>query len=218
MAEPRSGHDRSTRRLWPALALPGTFWLIALFLVPNLVVVSAVEFDMNKYFQIMWIAAAIAAAWLLVRWPRWIAVAAIGVSAISPALIAIHHATHPAVVMSLGGEAAAHWIESNTPDRAVFATDDFINSPVDLAGRLRITTFGPYVSNLGYDPNPRAADIDAIYCDGPEVAKDRMARYGATYVLSSGGILDCDAPTDFASSPLFDTVYSADGVSVWRLR
>jgi hypothetical protein len=193
-------------------------WLIALFLVPNVVRVSAVDFDMNKYFQIMWIAAAIGAAWLLVRWPRWIAVAAITVSAISPALIAIHHATHPAVVMSLGGEAAARWIESNTLDRAVFATDDFINSPVDLAGRLRITTFGPYVSNLGYDPTPRAADIDAIYCDGPQVAKERMARYGATYVLSSGGILDCDAPTDFASSPLFQTVYSQDGVSVWRLR
>jgi ABC-type spermidine/putrescine transport system permease subunit I len=27
-------HDRATRRLWPALALPGTAWLIALFLVP----------------------------------------------------------------------------------------------------------------------------------------------------------------------------------------
>jgi spermidine/putrescine transport system permease protein len=27
-------HDRAARRLWPALALPGTFWLIALFLVP----------------------------------------------------------------------------------------------------------------------------------------------------------------------------------------
>ena len=27
----------------------------------------------------------------------------------------------------------------------------------------------------------------AIYCDGPEVAAERMARYGATYVLSSGG-------------------------------
>jgi spermidine/putrescine transport system permease protein len=26
--------DRATRRLWPALALPGTLWLVALFLVP----------------------------------------------------------------------------------------------------------------------------------------------------------------------------------------
>ena len=66
--------------------------------------------------------------------------------------------------------------------------DAFINSPVDLAGRLRITTFGPYVSNLGYDPAPRETDTTAIYCDGPEVAAERMAMYDATYVLSSGGV------------------------------
>jgi hypothetical protein len=193
-------------------------WTLALFLLPNLVVVSAVVFDMNKYFQIMWIAAAIAAAWLIDRWPRPLAAAVIAVCAVSPALIAIHHATHPAVVMSLAQAAAGRWIEQNTPPRAVFATDDFINNPVDLGGRLRITTFGPYVSNLGYDPEPRAADIEAIYCEGPEVARERMARYGATYVLSSGGLLECAGePTDFASSPLFETVYSGDGVSVWRL-
>jgi spermidine/putrescine transport system permease protein len=34
VGEPASGHDRATRRLWPALALPGTLWLIALFIVP----------------------------------------------------------------------------------------------------------------------------------------------------------------------------------------
>lgn len=34
MPDKGSGRDRATRRLWPALALPGTFWLIALFIVP----------------------------------------------------------------------------------------------------------------------------------------------------------------------------------------
>ena len=90
---------------------------------------------------------------------------------------------------------------------------------MDLAGRLRITTFGPYVSNLGYDPEERAAAVDAVYCDGPEVAVEQMRLYGATYVLSSGGALECpnEDPTDFGSSPLFETVYDADGVSVWKL-
>ena len=41
-----AGHDRATRRLWPALALPGTFWLIALFLVP-FYAVMAVAFSGN---------------------------------------------------------------------------------------------------------------------------------------------------------------------------
>jgi ABC-type spermidine/putrescine transport system permease subunit I len=34
VAEQEARRDRATRRLWPALALPGTVWLIALFLVP----------------------------------------------------------------------------------------------------------------------------------------------------------------------------------------
>ncbi|HUP54265.1 MAG TPA: hypothetical protein VM408_02065 [Methylomirabilota bacterium] len=195
-------------------------WLVALFIVPNVVRMSAVDFDMNKYFQMMWIAAAILAAWLIARWPRPAIAAVLAVCAISPALIAIHHATHPAIVLSLPQAAAARWIEDNTPDKSIFITDTFINSPVDLAGRLRITTFGPYVSNLGYDPAPREADVKAVYCDGPEVAAERMAVYRATYVLSSGGVLECDddQPTDFASSPLFTTIYDQDGVSVWRLR
>ncbi len=194
-------------------------WLVALFIVPNVVRVSAVDFDMNKYFQMMWIAASILAAWLVARWPRPVVAAVLVVCGLSPALIAMHHATHPAVVLDTAQAAAARWIESNTPERAVFITDDFINSPVDLAGRLRITTFGPYVSNLGYDPAPREADVQAVYCDGTEVAAARMGVYGATYVLSSGGLLECDddTPTDFASSPQFETVYDTDGVSVWRL-
>ena len=44
MGEQEDRHDRATRRLWPALALPGTFWLIALFLVP-IYAVMAVAFS-----------------------------------------------------------------------------------------------------------------------------------------------------------------------------
>ena len=46
MAEPAPGHERATRRLWPALALPGTLWLVALFLVP-IYAVMAVAFSGN---------------------------------------------------------------------------------------------------------------------------------------------------------------------------
>ncbi|MEO8571513.1 MAG: hypothetical protein ABI553_07405 [Chloroflexota bacterium] len=193
-------------------------WLVALFIVPNVVVVSAVEFDMNKYFQIMWIAVAILAAWLVHRWPRPVIAAVLLASALSPALIAVWHVRSSSVALGLGQEEAARWIAANTPERTVFATDAFINSPVDLAGRLRITTFGPYVANLGYDPAPREADTNAIYCDGPDVAAQRMAVYGATYVLSSGGVpCNGDPSTDFSSSPLFETVYKLDGVTIWRL-
>ncbi len=195
-------------------------WLVALFIIPNVVVLSAVEFDMNKYFQIMWIAVAILAAWLIARWPKGVIGAVLVVASISPALIAVWHLTNPSVTISLAQERAARWIQTNTPERSVFVTDAFINSPVDLAGRLRLTTFGPYVSNLGYDSSIREADVHSIYCDGADGAADRMTDYGATFVLSSGGALDCASgvPTDFASSARFATVYDQDGVSVWELR
>ena len=203
-------------------ALPGRWflvaWLVALFLVPNLIVVSAVEFDMNKYFQMMWIAVGILAAWLIRRWPAPVVASVIVVAAISPALVGLWHLWSPSLVVTTAQESAARWIEDNTPDRAIFVTDAYINSPIDLTGRRRISTFGPYAANLGYDPEPRERDTRAIYCDGPEEAARLMRTYGATHVLSSGGVLDCElGPTNFASSAEFDTVYEADGVAVWEL-
>ena len=44
MPDNKIGQDREIRRLWPALALPGTLWLIALFLVP-IYAVMAVAFS-----------------------------------------------------------------------------------------------------------------------------------------------------------------------------
>ena len=46
MADSPVDRGRATRRLWPALALPGTFWLVALFLVP-FYAVMAVAFSGN---------------------------------------------------------------------------------------------------------------------------------------------------------------------------
>jgi hypothetical protein len=193
-------------------------WTLALFLVPNLVVVSAVEFDMNKYFQIMWIAVAILAAWLIRRWPAPAIAAVLAFSAISPALVGAWHLWSSTQVLSAPQLAAAEWIEDHVPDRAVFVTDAWINSPIDVAGRLRVSTFGPYAANLGYDPGPREIDIKAVYCVGADEAVRRMARYGATYVLSSGGDPGCQAgSTDFSGSARFETVYDVDGVRVWHI-
>ena len=45
-------------------------------------------------------------------------------------------------------------------------TDGWVNSLTDAAGRRRLTTFGPYVANLGYPPDERIADVATIYCGG----------------------------------------------------
>jgi hypothetical protein len=195
-------------------------WIVALFLVPNVVVLSSVEFDMNKYFQIMWVAVAIAAATLVRRWRTPLVVGILALSALSPGLIAVWHVAGEQLALTTAQERAAQWIEANTPPGAIFITDAWINSPVDLAGRLRVTSFGPYVANLGYDPDARAADVQRVRCDGPEVAAQVMRTYGAGYVLSSGGLVDCGGgtPSDLSASPLFDAVYDQDGVTVWQFR
>ena len=193
-------------------------WAVAMFIVPNTVVASAVVFDMNKYFQVMWIALALLTAWLIHRWPRPIVALTLAACAITPALIGVWHVASPAVALTGSQERAARWIAANVPPRSVFLTDAFINSPVDLAGRLRITSFGPYVANLGFEPDARDADVTFAYCGGDTAAQEVMAKYGATYALSLGGHNCGDAtPTDFGASPLFRTVYDAGGVGIWRL-
>jgi uncharacterized membrane protein len=86
------------------------------------------------------------------------------------------------------------------------------------AASRRLPLLADLFRNLGYNPDRRSADVQSIYCDGAERARAIMEGYGATYVLSPGGLLPCASPTDFSASPLFETIYSAEGVSVWRPR
>ena len=82
---------------------------------------------------------------------------------------------------------AANWIAANTPERAVFATDGWLNSPTDAAGRLRLITFTPYIANLGFDPDSAREEVRTIYCTGDMRDTAAMMRQlGATYLLDSG--------------------------------
>jgi hypothetical protein len=191
-------------------------WLIGLFLVPNLVQLSVIDFDMNKYFQAMWIAVAILAAWLIHRWPVPAIVVVFLLSVPSPLLVAGWTATSKLQVLSHGELAAAEWVRSETPPGAVFATDGWVNSLTDSAGRKRLTTFGPYVANLGYRPDERIADVVTIYCGGDAgLSAELMRRHGATYLVE-GRPDPCTSPVDFSSSDAFEL--ARDGSPrIWRL-
>jgi hypothetical protein len=192
-------------------------WIVALFAVPNVVQVSVIDFDMNKYFQAMWIAVAVTAAWLIRRWPTPAVVAVFALSVPSPLLVAGWTATSSSQVLSAGDLAASEWVATNTPADAVFVTDGWVNSLTDAAGRRRLTTFGPYIANLGYSPDERISHVTTIYCGGdPTLAADLMRRYGATYVVDGGRPASCGAPVDFATSPAFELVYG-DGPRIWAL-
>ncbi|MEO7294667.1 MAG: hypothetical protein ABIZ57_00870, partial [Candidatus Limnocylindria bacterium] len=209
-----------------ALALPGTRWrwflagwIGVLFIAPNIVQVSVVAFDMNKLFQAMWIAVAILAAWLVRRWPTIAVAALLLVSVPSPLLVAAWTATSDEQVIDRSGLEAAAWVAANTPQRSVFVTDGWLNSFVDVAGRLRVSTYGPYVANLGYSPEARDEQVRRIYCDGSvEVAADVMEELGAQYVVDGPRPPDCAVPTDFGSDDRFVEVYPGPGLRIWQLR
>ena len=192
-------------------------WVIGLFVVPNVVVVSVVDFDMNKYFQAMWVGVAIAAAWLIRRWPLPAVVAVLALSVPSPLLVAAWTATSDYQVLSRADAVAADWVAAETPPDAVFVTDGWVNSLTDAAGRRRLTTFGPYIANLGFQPDERMSHVTTIYCGGdPALSADLMRRYGATYVVDGGRPQTCAAPVDFGASDAFELVYGA-GPLIWRL-
>jgi hypothetical protein len=193
-------------------------WIIGLLMIPNVVQLSVIDFDMNKYFQAMWIAVALAAAWLIRRWPAPAVAIVILLSVPSPLLVAAWTATSNLQVLSSGELAAAGWVADNTPADAVFVTDGWVNSLTDAAGRKRLTTFGPYVANLGYRPDERISNVTTIYCGGDTVlSADLMRRSGATYVIDGARPTPCVAPVDFATDPAFELVYDA-GPRIWHLR
>ena len=207
-----------------ALLLPGVphrgflaVWLVTLFAVPNVVQVSAIGFDMNKYFQAMWIAVALLAAWLIRRWPVPAIAAVLLLSVPSPLLVSAWTAFNREVVLGWNEVAAADWMAANTPERAVFVTNGWLNSPTDPAGRLRVLTFTPYIANLGYSPDERYAIVDRIYCNGdPEESAALSHSLGASYLLDVGPPRQC-VPTVFDDSPDWELAYDADGVRIWHL-
>jgi hypothetical protein len=192
-------------------------WIGLLFLVPNVVQVSYVSFDMNKYFQAMWIAVGVAAGALLARWPAPAVALVLAVSAISPSLSAVHHGFSQNFLLSADELAAAAWIAAETPPGSVFVTDDWIIAATDPAGRLRLTGFGPYVDNLGYDFGARQALVDEIRCGGdPDRAAELMVELGATYVFPTGGS-DCAEPVDFGASDRFEEAYRDGSLVIYHL-
>jgi hypothetical protein len=200
----------------PRGAFLGT-WLVACFLIPNVVQLSVIDFDMNKLFQAMWIAVAILAAWLIHRWPMPAIAAVVLLSIPSPLLVAGWTATSNLQVLSADDLAAAEWVADNTAPDAVFVTDGWVSSLTDAAGRKRLTTFAPYIANLGYRPDERVADVLAIYCGGDaERSAELMRHYGATYLVDGTRPQPCLDPVDFSSSHAFELVYEASP-RIWRL-
>ena len=193
-------------------------WAVALFLLPNVMQVSDVAFDMNKFFQAMWIAVALLAAWLVRHWPKLAITGALLLTIPSPLLVAAWTAFNREQVLDWNGVAASEWIAANTPPRAVFATDGWLNSPTDPAGRLRLITYPPYVANLGFDPDQRVRQVHQIYCSGSiRTTVAIMRQLGASYLIDQGRPDGCDTPTEFREGRQLHKVYENAALRIWQV-
>ena len=152
------------------------------------------------------------------RWPLPALALVFALAIPSPLLVSAWTAFNREQVISADQLAASSWIAANTPGRSVFATDGWLNSPTDPAGRLRLTTYGPYVANLGYDPDVRSSMLLSVYCGGnPVHSAQLLAVLKANFLIDSGRPTPCEKPVDFSHSPAFVRVYANPSLTIYRV-
>ena len=77
--------------------------------------------------------------------------------------------------------------EPKTPGDAVFVTDGWVNALTDSAGRKRLSTFGPYIANLGYRPDERIGDVTRdLLRRRPDRSAELMRQTVPSYVIDDG--------------------------------
>lgn len=223
--------------------------MAAMFILPNLVSFTPIEWDMNRFFSIMMLFAVIPAAVVLrevwgsrffatdksssrkrIAVPgiptrialllgRWIGPATfsitIALSVLSPLLVSAWFVTSDLGVLSKADIAAADWISANTNAKDVFVTEAFINVPTDVAGRLRLLTFTPYVRNYALDPTELEKDLERIYCGPGDESLSLMNKYGAKYILYRGSP-QCERP--YTQDSRFEKVFAQDNVEMHEIK
>ena len=190
-------------------------WMVALFVIPNVVQASVIAFDMNKLLPGDVAAAAILAAWLMRRWPVPAVAVVLLLSLPSPLLVGAWTAAGNLQMLSRDQLAAADWA-ATTPARSVFVTDGWLHSFTDPAGRLRVGTFGPTWRTSATTPTRGDEIVRSIYCGGDAARAVDLARgLGAAYIVDAGRPTPCPTPTDFAADARLRLAYENPSLRVW---
>lgn len=93
--------------------------------------------------------------------------------------------------------AVAEWALEETAPDAIFAVGLEHNDPIPmLTGRRVITSYAPWITNLGLDPSRQEADLRSIM-RLDEDAEELIARYGVDYVaIGQWEVDELDADVD----------------------
>ncbi len=195
-------------------------WMLVMFAIPNIVTLTYVYWDMNKFFQYMWIPTVFFAAVALQRMPKFVVFLVILLSIPSPLLVSAWFVTHNGVVFGNSELGAYEWIASNTNISDVFVTETQINQATDAAGRLRVITFIPYVWNNGFDPQEREKNIKEIYCSENDTrALELMKSYNATHIIVRQFSSECtwSAPA-IRASDIFEKAFEQGNIAIYEVK
>lgn len=192
-------------------------WIVTMFAIPNVAVFSHISFDMNKYFQVMWMATAVAAAWFIRSWHPALIALVIAASVASPIQVGVYGVATRYGVLGVADLHAADWAVSATEPRSVFVTNGWLHAFTDVAGRLRVHSFGPYIQNIGYDPGEREAIVARIYCGGDAAESARLVRSLAARYVVEPRPDPCEAPVSFEDGASFRLVFEDGPLRVWEV-
>ncbi len=164
-----------------------------IFVVINTFILSVVRWDNSKVLLFFFIALAILAATAVValwRLQRDVLSRAVIVAALAT-MIASGTLANASQLMGLDRTrlatpsdlALADWVNAEAPPDAVFAVGLEHNDPVPvLTGRQIITSYLPWLRNIGLDSRPQEADLRAIFLLEPD-APELLDRYGVDYIV-----------------------------------
>jgi len=202
---------------------------IGLFVVPNLITLPGLDWDLNKFFVFMFvptgICAGLAACWLAgkLKPVGWLLLAAFFlISSMSSLMTTAWWDNNRWVGLSVAEVDAGVWIANNTPTNAVFASREKHNSPIDsYAGRFRaVGAWWGWVNAIGEGENSRRVELmKEFFCTQSEGRALSIAHsLNVTYAYYSQEERDnykCSA--GFANWQSFTRAYSKDGTEIYRI-
>lgn len=195
-------------------------WLLAMFILPNIVTFTPDSFDMYKFFHYMWIPVAIATGCILGRlWDKKLYVIVICLvmfSVFTPFLDAAWNLSENYTAYSLDEYRAGLWVRDNTPQRSVFLEDASIHSPpTDIGGRLRIMGYGTWAYGQGYDIFNRADDIKMAFNGTPEELSNIIIKYNISYAYIGREETRAYPGVKERFDMYFRSVFSNDRSGIW---
>jgi len=164
--------------------LKGTF--LALFLIPNILLLTPNPWDMYKFFIFTWVPIAVLSGIVLAKRRKIVVLTLVLLSIMTSASVIIYNVETNYTAASWSEYQLGTWVRDNTPERSVFLTYYSIDAPTGfIGGRLRVSSYvnWPYGHGVPLEEVwQREHDVDAAY-NGTETRLAAVVRaYNVSYV------------------------------------